>query len=622
VPNKRTLYVIPSTSSSCVQTVLDPFDLTCFSHTPFLYDRFPQTVQVSDPESTNSFCLVTLPAYLLHSAHVHTHLGLLYINMDRHDVDAAHGTLPKQQTTCPSDKPSATHEKPLSDKRPTLPFAADATHDPEDPLRNSSPPNSEKYDSNSDSDTRVGDISEIQNASKRPTNAETSGQKKLTTTQAVIIFVTNEVGIGMLSLPAALNVLGFFPGLLCIIIMGMLSLYTAYNLIQYWRKYPYMLNIVDYGRVLGGPWVEAVFAVGFLINMALISASALVTLTIGLNTVSEHATCTVVFTVVSALAMWAMCVPHSMRFVSWASWPCTASIIATVLIVMITLGVQGPRDPTAPLNLKAIGNPNFTQAVSAFLNIAFAYTGNQAFPTVLAEMENPSRDFPRAVTIEKCITTTIYVIVATTVYALSGEQVASPAIGSLQTTMAKVSYAVSFIGLLGTGLIFGMTSARYLHTWFMRHIDLITRNKTERRASIASDPSRGHQSTHVMPETSKKTEWAVWIFSVTLFWVVVWILANAIPVFNSLLNISSSLLLSWFTWGVTVLFWFHLNWNGRWRSSSKKLATAAFNVSIMILVFFMMIPGMYASIDSLMKVFADPNQQVNGAFTCADNSIV
>jgi amino acid permease len=428
--------------------------------------------------------------------------------------------------------------------------------------------------------------------------------------------------LGMLSLPAALNVLGFFPGLLCIIVMGMLSLYTAYNLIQYWRKYPYMLNIVDYGRVLGGPWVEGIFAVGFLINMALISASALVTLTIGLNTVSEHATCTVVFTVVAALAMWAMCVPHSMRFVSWASWPCTASIIATVLIVMITLGVQGPRNPEAPLNLKAIGSPTFTQAVSAFLNIAFAYTGNQAYPTVLAEMENPSRDFPRAVTIEKCITTTIYVIVASVVYSLSGEQVASPAIGSLQTTMAKVSYAVSFIGLLGTGLIFGMTSARYLHVFFMRQISLMKHRKTQSTPSITSDTSRGGRPSIAMSEHSKKTDWAVWIFAVTLFWVVVWILANAIPVFNSLLNISSSLLLSWFTWGVTVLFWFHLNWNGKWRSSGLKLATAAFNVFIMILVFFMMIPGMYASIDALLTVFADPNQQVNGAFTCADNSIV
>ncbi|KAL6707240.1 hypothetical protein ACN47E_004228 [Coniothyrium glycines] len=325
--------------------------------------------------------------------------------------------------------------------------------------------------------------------------------------------------------------------------------------------------------------------------------------------------------------MWAICVPHSMQFVSWASWPCTFSIFVTVLIVMITLGVQGPRDPDAPLNLQAIGDPSFTGAVSAFLNIAFAYTGNQAFPTVLAEMENPSRDFPRAVTIEKCITTTIYVIVATTVYALAGEQVVSPAIGSLQPTMAKVSYAVSFIGLLGTGLIFGMTSARYLHIFFMRHIDMVLRQyrggkSTTFHRCTKCDCAHGHQTSPTAHETSKGAEWAVWIFAVTLFWVVVWILANAIPVFNSLLNISSSLLLSWFTWGVTVLFWFHLNWDGKWRSNGKKLATAAFNVFIMILVLFMMIPGMYASIESLLAVFADPDQQVNGAFTCADNSIV
>ena len=58
-----------------------------------------------------------------------------------------------------------------------------------------------------------------------------SGQKKITTTQAVIISITNKVGIGMLSLPAALNNLDFFPSILCIIVMSMLSLYTVYNLI-------------------------------------------------------------------------------------------------------------------------------------------------------------------------------------------------------------------------------------------------------------------------------------------------------------------------------------------------------------------------------------------------------
>jgi amino acid permease len=500
-------------------------------------------------------------------------------------------------------------------------LAADPPYDPENLLRHKNIASNEKFDSTSDSGTHLGDVSDIQNASQRP---EAGASKKLNTTQTVIIFMTNEIGIGILSLPAALNTLGFFPGILCIVGMGMLSLYTAYNLIQYWRKYPYMLNIVDYGRVLGGKWVETVFAIGFLINMALISASAVVTISIGLNTVSDHATCTVAFSVVAAVAMWVMCVPHSMRFVSWASWPCTVSIMATVLLVMITLGIQGPRNPDVPLNLKAIGNPTFTQAVSAFLNIAFAFSGNQAFPTVIAEMENPSRDYPRAVTIEKCASTTIYVIVAAVVYALSGEQVASPALGSLRNTMAKVAYGVSFIGLLGTGLVFGMTAARYLHIFFMRQISLAKAKKNiggpENVPAQTHGSSRDRRVSIAMPESSKKLEWATWIFSVTLFWVVVWILANAIPVFNSLLNISAALLLSWFTWGVTVLFWFHLNWHGMWRSSRKKLATAAFNVFIMIVVLFMVVPGMYASIDALLNTFA--TTKVNGAFTCADNSIL
>jgi len=128
-----------------------------------------------------------------------------------------------------------------------------------------------------------------------------------------------------------------------------------------------MLIIVGNGRILGGPWVETIFAVGFLINMALINASILVTSTIGLSTVTEHVACSVVFTVVDALVTWTMCVPHSMRFVSWASWPCTKSVVATVLTVMITLDVQGLRNPQLAWSLQVIGSPTFNQAVSTLL---------------------------------------------------------------------------------------------------------------------------------------------------------------------------------------------------------------------------------------------------------------
>lgn len=446
--------------------------------------------------------------------------------------------------------------------------------------------------------------------------------KKLNTWQATIIFITNEVGIGILSLPAALKTLGLFPGILCIVCMGMFSLYSAYILIQYYRKYPYVLNIVDYGRVLGGPVVEGIFATGFLINMALTCASAAITISIGLNTISEHAVCTLAFTAISAIAMWMLCVPRTMKFVAYCGWPCTVSIVGCVMIVMISLGVAGPHTKMN-VHLKAIGNSAFSQTTSAFLNVAFAFSGNQAFPTVLAEMKNPSRDFPRAVTIEKCFTTTVYVIVAVTCYCLAGEEIVSPAIGAAPVTMAKVAYGVIFVSLLGTGLVFGVTASRYLDVAIKRHLHVFGLGH-HRQRSTQMDPNRSRRRSTIQIQRSNKfTDWSVWLLVVSGFWLVSWVIAGAIPVFDSLLNISASLLLAWFTWGIPVLLWFHLNWDGqRWRRGWKKISLAAFNIFVLCIVLFMNTGGMYASIDNMLAIFADPNSSVSGSFSCADNSIL
>lgn len=471
-----------------------------------------------------------------------------------------------------------------------------------------------------DTDIAHGRINSIRRASQNP-NGD-NDPKKLSTIQAAIIFVTNEIGIGILSLPAALNTLGMFPGLLCIIVMGLLSLYSAYILVQYYRRYPYVLNIVDYGRSLGGPVVEAIFAVGFLINMALTCASAAITISIGLNTISEHAICTLGFTAATSVAMWMLCIPRTMKFVSYCGWPCTVSIVGAVMITMISIGINGPKIPDRPLNIKAIGNPTFTQATSSFLNVAFAFAGNQAFPTVLAEMENPSRDFPRAVTLEKCFTISMYLIVAIVCYSCAGDQITSPAIGSAPPTMAKVAYGVIFVSLLGTGLVFGHTATKYIHVTWMRHFHLFGLGHN-RRPSEYVDPARLRRKStlHIQP-ASRTVIWITWTIVVTAFWIVVWIIAGAIPIFDSLLNISAALLLSWFTWGIPVFLWFHLNWKDQqWRRGWKKISLALLNVFILFIVLFMNTGGMYASIANMLDIFNDPNSSVSSPFSCADNSL-
>lgn len=51
--------------------------------------------------------------------------------------------------------------------------------------------------------------------------------------------LTNQVGLGVLSLPSVLKTMGIIPGLIAIIGIGLLSWYTAFVLKQFYGKYVY-----------------------------------------------------------------------------------------------------------------------------------------------------------------------------------------------------------------------------------------------------------------------------------------------------------------------------------------------------------------------------------------------
>jgi hypothetical protein len=149
--------------------------------------------------------------------------------------------------------------------------------------------------------------------------------------ETTIILITNEVGLGMLSLPAALQTLGLIPGMIAIVGLGILTGYTAYVLLQFYRRYPDIANIADCGRKIGGRWLEAFVGVAFVINLCLTCASAGLTMSIALNSMSDHALCTVGFIAFPIMACWALCIPRSLEFVAQMGIPSTVSIVAAVI---------------------------------------------------------------------------------------------------------------------------------------------------------------------------------------------------------------------------------------------------------------------------------------------------
>jgi len=149
-----------------------------------------------------------------------------------------------------------------------------------------------------------------------PAMGEKSEYKKLGRWRASLIYITNQVGIGILSLPVALRTLGLVPGLICIVGLGIVVTYTAYVLLQFQRRYPTILNCVDCFRIIGGTPLAVIVGIAFVLNLILTCSSAVITMSIALNSISEHAICTVAFIAIPAITSWLLCIPRKMSFLA------------------------------------------------------------------------------------------------------------------------------------------------------------------------------------------------------------------------------------------------------------------------------------------------------------------
>ena len=316
-----------------------------------------------------------------------------------------------------------------------------------------------------------------------------------------------------------------------------------------------------------------------------------------MNSISGHALCTVAFIAIPHVLCWALCIPRKLTFAAIFSWVCTVSVVAAVIIVMVALGVSGPSAPPGfEVNIVLVGKPTFVETVNSLLNIAFAFAGNQSFISVMAEMRDPGKDFPPALFMQKGFEVVVYVVVACVIYALAGDAVTSPALGSAPILPAKIAYGILIPSVLGTGLVIGITAIKFMYVAIMRRM------------------KPAHINTH------DRWTWTMWISIGTVFWVVTFVVSNAIPVFNSILSISAAIFVSWFTFGLTSVFWLHLNWKIHF-STRRKTCLALINYAIILFTLFLNVGGLYSSLKALIDIFNDPENGLNGPFTCGDNSI-
>lgn len=383
--------------------------------------------------------------------------------------------------------------------------------------------------------------------------------------------IAETVSLGILSLPKALSTMGFVPGVLIIVLLGILSWYTGYVTYQVKQRYPAITSFADiFALWLGKPgrWFGEVAQNLLLI---FIMAAHIVTFSVMLNVLTEHRLCTIAFMAVGAAVSFLLSTPRTFKANSKASVFCKSlpihlnpraylhsltknkppaciSIATATLIAMIAIGIEKKGLHTS-FAITPSPETSLGSACMSVSSIILAYNGHIAYPSLITEMRQP-RDFPKALALLITTMISLYLVVAVVIYYYAGQTVQSPALGSASPLTAKIAYAIAIPTILVAGVIAALVAAKqlYRHLW-RRH-------------------------SHVMREKSLRAR-ASWFAVLAALYLLAWLMAESVPVFQQLLGVIGALFGTWFALGFPALFWFWMWWRGEAGGSGSGKAPEA-----------------------------------------------
>ncbi|GAB1744017.1 hypothetical protein NU219Hw_g1056t1 [Hortaea werneckii] len=261
-----------------------------------------------------------------------------------------------------------------------------------------------------------------------------------------LVMIAETVSLGILSLPSALATLGYVPGILLILTLGLLSWYTGTIIFQ--LKMQHFGSIHSYADIfalwLGKPgrWFGEVAT---NLMLVFIVAAHIVTFSVMMNVLTEGAVCTNGFMAVGAVVS------------------CLSILLAT-FTALISIATTTPHPLPASYAIVPSTLPQQTTLLQRTLSLSsliLAYNGQIAYPTLLTEMHSPRLDFPKALTCLILTTTTLYILTATLIYHYAGTAVAAPALGSAPPLGRKIAYGLAIPTIVVAGVIPALVAGMY-----------------------------------------------------------------------------------------------------------------------------------------------------------------
>ncbi|KAL7411377.1 transmembrane amino acid transporter protein-domain-containing protein [Mrakia frigida] len=445
---------------------------------------------------------------------------------------------------------------------------------------------------------------------------------------ALVLMMKSQIGLGVLSLPNTMNTLGYVPGILLVIFLGIITTYGDYEIGRFRNRYAGVHSVGDVGFVMGGVIGREVLGWCYWLYQCFNAASGMLATSIALNAVTGHATCTVAFTVTAAVIVGVLGSARTFKQISWMGWVGICCILPAIFIVTIACGISDrpPQAPAGPFDkeLKAFNNPNFGDAMVAVVNILFAYGGSPGYFSIIAEMKNPL-DYNKAMFCAQGFAIILYVTISTVLWFYCGQYIASPALGSAGPLIKKIAYGIAIPGLLASPIIYSHLAIKFCFVRLLRG---------------------SHHLQHSTP-----THWITWIslcvgvvsfsfiiaevrlFSLLLSstpcdalltFVPFFSRSKVIPFFDDLIGLIGAVFASFFC--ITLFGFMWLFDDNEKKKSGERVGARRWtnkflhaNAYMMIVVgSFIFVAGFYGCVLSIQDSFNEGT--VGSPFSCADNS--
>jgi hypothetical protein len=417
------------------------------------------------------------------------------------------------------------------------------------------------------------------------------GWKRLT-----ICLIVEAIALGSLSIPSAFAKLGMVAGVIMCVGLGLIAIYTSYVVGQVKMRYPLVNHYSDAVELIWGKFGKELTGVMFALFLVLLVGSHALTGTIAwINIVDNYTVCALVWSVVSLIILLVLALPPTFAEFAILGYIDFISIIAAILVTIIATGVQAHNAPGGLSGVNWSAWPpaetTFYEAFLATTNIIFAYSFAVCQFSFMSEMHTP-KDYVKSIWALGLIEIFIYTVTGALIYAFVGQGVKSPALLSAGDTVSRIAFGIALPVIFISGSINGTVVGRYI----------MDRAFPTSQIRFVSTP-RG---------------WAVWFCLITTITIIGWIIAEAIPFFNALLGLISSLFISGFTFYFPALFWFKLVKEGKWYAGWRNISLSILNACTFLIGIIVLGCGTYASVEDIITQYTSGH--VRGAFTCSAKS--